>query len=1368
MKRFYFFTLALGLLIGAVALALWASARLTVVAAPDQTTWYVHPAGSDSDTGTLGLPFATIQHAIDVAGDGDTILVAAGTYTETLDVYGNALILRGGYTISDTVWLPHSGETIVDAGGADSAVFTITPNNSLTVESLTVQGANHISGWGGGFNINGATVIISDTVIRDNVTSESGAGTFVENTLNVENVQFSLINSTFISNVATDATAGLVVGGENPIQLALENTAFIGNIGLEVLSLEQTFSVVGGQVSNNTVSGSSAIGLAGSGTISGTEIVSNTSGAMGIGSDSAVSAHNLTIRGNTGGGIVSQGFLTLTNSLIANNSGGDWFLVTSVNEAAPGTERLTLDGCTIRGNSNIPGVMGLGGYAQVWDTVIEGNDSLANNGDIINIWADAVQVDLVNLLLADNQSARPVVNGNTATGTILLMNVTAAGNSVSNFPVLAGEGIWTVINTIVWGNTTPGDMLGLSTFSVNYSNIEGGWLGEGNIGADPLFRDAANGDYRLKAGSPCIDAGTANGAPDHDLEGDARPHNAGYDIGADEFVGTPVPNRGTRYVAMTGSDAGPNLCLDPAAPCQTVGHGLTMAQSGDAIRVAQGTYLENLAISKAVTLSGGYVVSGTAWLPGGETVLDGSGNPTVVGDWDGKRLVKPAVIRDGAEYKMWFDGRNLLDEARVGLATSSDGVSWTRLGDPVLSYATGAWDRNARAEHAPFVLKEDGVYKMWYEGANRDGIRHLGYATSTNGIDWTPYPGNPVLEAGPESYDQGGAAHGSVLNDGSTYKLWYHAISKEGVIIAYATSADGINWTKQRPVLESQPGQWDTNLWGPSVLKRDGIYWMWYAGSGPAQQPAIGVVTSTNGITWTRFLAGPVVTETQPIGDPHVISDSGGLRMWYQDFEQGGIHYAESDDGIAWTKSVSNPVLTPRDLGQWGDPIVRFEAGSDGAGLNGFTITGGDTNEGGGILVAGVGPVTIANSVITGNYADHGGGGIMIDGYAQAQIINTVVAHNSADHGGGIAVRSGSSAFINDTRLISNTAHESGGGIGIWAEGPTVVMANTVISDNYGYHSGGVSMWEPGGTFTGTNLLIVDNHSGPGPAGLALESSGGRLTNVTVACNDSDAGVDGAAIEGPASGFPIVNSIFWGNGADDANLQGSNLNVSHSDVGGGWPGVDNIDADPRFVDATNGDYHLRAGSPCIDAGTSAGAPETDIEGTPRDASPDMGAYEWVATTVSAPINPQTGGTLTSPAPQGGGTTLQVPPGAVSASTTISLTTLGQLSVPSGLAFAGHAFALTPDLSFEAGTVATLTIDYTDEDVQGIEENSLRLYRQMGGEWREIGDGSVPGESQTLDTANNVLTARLRRLSKFTTFGAGIANRIFMPLVLKDN
>jgi hypothetical protein len=66
--------------------------------------------------------------------------------------------------------------------------------------------------------------------------------------------------------------------------------------------------------------------------------------------------------------------------------------------------------------------------------------------------------------------------------------------------------------------------------------------------------------------------------------------------------------------------------------------------------------------------------------------------------------------------------------------------------------------------------------------------------------------------------------------------------------------------------------------------------------------------------------------------------------------------------------------------------------------------------------------------------------------------------------------------------------------------------------------------------------------------------------------------------------------------------------VTYSDILGGYTGAGNINADPLFVGG--GNYHLGFGSPCAYSGTAVGAPEDDLDGTPRTAPVSMGAYEF--------------------------------------------------------------------------------------------------------------------------------------------------------------
>ena len=100
------------------------------------------------------------------------------------------------------------------------------------------------------------------------------------------------------------------------------------------------------------------------------------------------------------------------------------------------------------------------------------------------------------------------------------------------------------------------------------------------------------------------------------------------------------------------------------------------------------------------------------------------------GSWDSFLASNASVIKDGSGYKMYYMGNDGM-VWRMGLATSDDGITWTKYAaNPLFAPRPGAWD-SQEVGH-PSVLLLDGLYHMWYTDAHA-----IGHATSTDGIAWT-------------------------------------------------------------------------------------------------------------------------------------------------------------------------------------------------------------------------------------------------------------------------------------------------------------------------------------------------------------------------------------------------------------------------------------------------------------------------------------------------------------------------------------------------------------------------------------------------------------------------------------------------------
>ncbi|MDI6803015.1 MAG: hypothetical protein QME58_04100 [Bacteroidota bacterium] len=197
-------------------------------------------------------------------------------------------------------------------------------------------------------------------------------------------------------------------------------------------------------------------------------------------------------------------------------------------------------------------------------------------------------------------------------------------------------------------------------------------------------------------------------------------------------------------------------------------------------------------------------------------------------------VVSPgAVVYDGTNYHMYYTARSYTNTGVICHAISSDGISWTKddANNPVLKRGDPGWWDDYGLSAGP-VLKQGKQWKMWYNGFRSDTRWQSGIATSSDGINWIKDTlHNPLFESGEagtwDEYEQWIA---DVLPDSSYYEAFYFGNTKQRAI-GYAASKDGIAWGKYggNPILTTEHSTDDKEgLFQSCVVKERDVYKIWY------------------------------------------------------------------------------------------------------------------------------------------------------------------------------------------------------------------------------------------------------------------------------------------------------------------------------------------------------------------------------------------------------------------------------------------------------------------------------------------------------------------------------------------------------------
>lgn len=258
---------------------------------------------------------------------------------------------------------------------------------------------------------------------------------------------------------------------------------------------------------------------------------------------------------------------------------------------------------------------------------------------------------------------------------------------------------------------------------------------------------------------------------------------------------------------------------------------------------------------------------------------------------------------------------------------------------PILEPKGEGFERD-RVYNPTVILEEKTIYMIYRAEGEGTGTGVFGLAESKDGINFSRYKNNPILQA-EYDYEKGGVEDPRIVKFDNMYYLFYVGMdgkTKTPGNICLATSKDLIQWKKHGEILQPKNDWESSQIKAPAPVpqKINGRYWMYYLGEKEAWKTKMGIAYSKNKIHWSQVLGKPIMTPRKGYFDSKGVEPgtavliNAGILLIYNGWDETNINKTgwvlfSKKDPTKLIKRCEEPIIHLPNDHVFAEGMVRFE-----------------------------------------------------------------------------------------------------------------------------------------------------------------------------------------------------------------------------------------------------------------------------------------------------------------------------------------------------------------------------------------------------------------------------------------------------------